>query len=523
LDYPDSEVIVVNDGSTDSTSDIVEEYGFRLITTENRGLSSARNTGLEAATGEIVAYIDDDARPDPQWLTYLAATFMNSEYVGVGGPNIAPPGDGFIARCVADAPGNPVHVLLSDGEAEHVPGCNMAFRRDALQAVGGFDSQFHIAGDDVDLCWRLRQRGWTLGFSPAAMVWHHRRDSVKAYLKQQLNYGKAEALLEIKWPEKYNPFGHLDWQGRMYGPRHRPLSPFLKQRVYYGVWGSRLFQPQVEETPSTLQWLPVMPEWYLVILCLAGLSALGVLWRPLLLVLPLFAASIAIPTVQTAWHVAQIILSQASDSHFERLKRYGVTTILFGIQPLVRLIGRLQLGLAPWRRHTVPCFAFPRPYRFAIWSQRWRSAEEWLAAIEKALSAQGAVVVRGGQFDRWDLEVRGGLFGTVRIHMTIEEHGAGRQMVRLRSRARFTPLGLAASLVAVVLLALALLAAFDRAWFPATTIGLTAVSLALRAVMDCAAAAGSTLLTLRSFGDFAAVRPHILRALGCRETRRSSG
>ena len=117
LEYANFEVIVVDDGSTDATGDIAEQYGFRLIRTENRGLSSARNTGLEAATGELVAYLDDDAYPDPHWLTYLAATFMSTTYVGVGGPNIAPASDGPIAECIANAPGNPVHVLLSDKEA----------------------------------------------------------------------------------------------------------------------------------------------------------------------------------------------------------------------------------------------------------------------------------------------------------------------------------------------------------------------------------------------------------------------
>ncbi len=68
LEYPDYEVIVVNDGSTDRTDEITREYGFRLISTENRGLANARNAGLQAATGEIVAYIDADARPDPHWL-----------------------------------------------------------------------------------------------------------------------------------------------------------------------------------------------------------------------------------------------------------------------------------------------------------------------------------------------------------------------------------------------------------------------------------------------------------------------
>src|SRR3989475_1743465 len=94
LAYPDYEVVVVDDGSTDSTAAIACQYDYRLIRTENRGLSNARNTGLKAATGEIVAYLDDDAYPDPHCLTYLAATFLSTSHVGRGGPTIPPPADG---------------------------------------------------------------------------------------------------------------------------------------------------------------------------------------------------------------------------------------------------------------------------------------------------------------------------------------------------------------------------------------------------------------------------------------------
>ena len=261
-----------------------------MISIPNGGLSNARNVGMRAAKGEIVAYIDDDAVPDPQWLTYLAATFLSTDHVGVGGPNIPPADDGPIAECVANAPGGPIHVLLTDQEAEHIPGCNMAFRKAALEAIGGFDAQFRIAGDDVDLCWRLQKRGWTLGFNPAAMVWHHRRNSVKTYWKQQLNYGKAEGYLERKWPEKYNAAGHIPWAGRLYFKGFEQLFGCFRGRIYQGTWGSALFQ-SIYQPSSSLMWsLPLMPEWNVIVAALGFFSLLGMEWTPLLLALPLFLA-----------------------------------------------------------------------------------------------------------------------------------------------------------------------------------------------------------------------------------------
>ncbi|MGW8321526.1 MAG: glycosyltransferase, partial [Thermodesulfobacteriota bacterium] len=280
LTYPDYEVIVVDDGSTDHTASIVREYGVRLIQTTNHGLSSARNTGWRAASGEIVAYIDDDAWPDPDWLTYLGYTFMSTAFPAVGGLNLAPPGDGFVAECVANAPGGPVHVLVSDREAEHIPGCNMAFRRTALEAVGGFDTQFRVAGDDVDICWKLQKRGYRIGFSPASMVWHHRRNSVRTYWRQQKGYGKAEAMLHHKWPEKYNMTGHVRWLGRIYGRGVTHPLPFGRSRVYGGVWGTAPFQSLYEPAPGKFLSLALMPEWYLVVIMLVFVSGLATLWSP---------------------------------------------------------------------------------------------------------------------------------------------------------------------------------------------------------------------------------------------------
>ena len=278
LDYPDYEVIAVDDGSTDRTASIAAEFDVRLIRTDNRGLSAARNTGIEAATGEIVAFTDDDSWPDADWLRYLAHAFCSTDHAGVGGPNLVPGDAGTVESAVARSPGGPTHVLLSDEVAEHIPGCNMAFRRKTLEAIGGFDPQFRIAGDDVDICWRLQERGWTIGFCPAAVVLHKRRRSVRGYLKQQVEYGKAEALLERKWPEKYNRSGHLAWEGRMYAS-----APLRRRggRIGYGTWGSNLFQSLYDRTPSTLGTLPLMPEWYLLIGLLAVLSIVGIFEHPL--------------------------------------------------------------------------------------------------------------------------------------------------------------------------------------------------------------------------------------------------
>ena len=89
-------------------------------------------------------------------------------------------------------PGQPTHVLINDEEAEHIPGCNMAFRVDILKAIGGFDPTYRRAGDDVDICWRLIDAGYLVTFAPGAFVWHHRRQGPRPYFRQQAGYGEAE-------------------------------------------------------------------------------------------------------------------------------------------------------------------------------------------------------------------------------------------------------------------------------------------------------------------------------------------
>jgi len=481
VQYPSFEVIVVNDGSTDATQAIAEEYEVRLITTDNRGLSAARNTGWQAANGEIVAYIDDDAYPDPHWLHYLAYSFMTGDWAGVGGPNIAPPGDGPIADCIANAPGGPVHVLVSDREAEHIPGCNMAFRRDALAAIGGFDPRYRSAGDDVDLCWRLQRRGERIGFHPAAMDWHHRRNSLTMYWRQQKGYGKAEALLEQKWPERYSSAGHLAWAGRLYGRGFALPIAFRAARVYGGVWGTAAYQSLYQAPTLTLLAIPLMPEWYLVILALAALSLLGLSWPPLRFAVPLLVLAAAAPIAQAVMGASRATYPVPSRSIGEKAQRWLLTAWLHLMQPLARLLGRIQHGLTPWRRRG-GATRLPRPLERKAWREAWRAPEEWLGDLESRLREAGAPVLRGGSCERWDLEIRVGALGTVRMRLGVEEHSAGRQMLRWRLWPRpSTPALVAAGLLAL----LAAGSALDRAWLAAVLLGAAAGALAWRVAVDC--------------------------------------
>lgn len=489
LEYPDFEVIVVNDGSKDRTAAIASNFGFRVISTENKGLGSARNTGLAAATGDIVAYVDDDAWPDPHWLTYLAAAFLGTTHVGLGGPNIPPPADGLVADCVANAPGAPTHVLLSDREAEHLPGCNMAYRRAALEAIGGFDPRFHAAGDDVDLCWRLQERGWTLGFCPAAIVWHHRRNSVRAYWRQQQGYGRAEALLERKWPEKYNACGHLSWAGRLYG---KGLG-WGRGRIYQGTWGSAPFQSLYDPVPVSLLSLPLMPEWLLTILALAALSALGPLWSPLLWTIPFLGLATVAPLILAGLGAASASFRGESRSGAERLRRRAVTGCLYLLQPLARLSGRVQFGLTPWRRHGPARLAWPHRRTFSLWSECWQWPAERLNGIEAALRRTDARVRRNGVYDSWDLEVRGGAFGAVRLLLGVEEHGGGRQVFRVRACPRCSPWAL---VFAGLFGALCIRAALDQAWVVSGVLGSTALWIGLRALRECASAMAAVIHVL---------------------------
>jgi hypothetical protein len=238
-----------------------------------------------------------------------------------------------------------------------------------------------------------------------------------------------------------------------------------------------------------------MPEWYLLILLFTVISVLGPLWQPLYLAAPLALGAIVLSLVQATAGALTSSFYTAPDRGIVRIWRQCVTAYLHLLQPLARLSGRLTSGLTVWRRRGEPGFAMPRPRSSALWTENWQAPEDRLAQIKQSLDAKGAVMRRGGDCERWDFEVVGGMFGSVRMLTAIEDHGAGTQLVRMRSWPRCRN---AATALAALFTILLLAAASDRAWIVVAVFGTTLTWLLLQIFLQ---AGQSTAALLRATGS----------------------
>jgi len=435
LDYPDYEVIVVDDGSTDDTRTILRRFpDVRAILQPNLGLSAARNVGLTEATGEIIAYTDSDCYADPDWLTHLVDQLQQTGAAAVGGPNLTPD-DGWVAACVAAAPGQPTHVLEKDQEAEHIPGCNMAFRREALVAINGFDPAYRIAGDDVDVCWRLQQAGRWITFAPGAFVWHHRRQGPRTYLKQQAGYGEAEALLRFKHPDKFNGRGEGKWRGVVYGPSLKGLR-FGGSIVYRGTFGTGMFQCVYQPGPAHWAMLPGTLEWHLA----AGAVAMAAAVWPWA-----WCAVGVMLLLSMAVAVAQAMQARLPKPHDGILSRTVVAGLCY-LQPLVRSGQRYATRLFshPERRGSpVPTSGGPPlPLHgrrtLCYWTESGNDRTELLQTAAAALADGRWGVAYDTGWERWDLRLHADPWSLVEVRSVQEEHGGGKRLMRIAIRLRMT-------------------------------------------------------------------------------------
>jgi O-antigen biosynthesis protein len=437
LDYPDYEVILVDDGSTDETRAIAEVYPqvvyFRQ---ENRGLSVARNVGARLARGEIVAYTDSDCVVDEHWLLYLVQSMQDQNVEAIGGPNITPDSDGWIAKCIAASPGNPSHVMLDDRHAEHVPGCNMAFRRDTLQGIGGFDPQFRQAGDDVDICWRLLDANLPIGYAAGAMVWHHRRPTVSAFLRQQKGYGRSEAMLHFKHPQRCSGFGRSRWRGIIYGDGAVGL-PLMPELIYHGRFGSGLFQTVYRHNAYGI-WSVVMSlEWHLLAVFLVLLATMA--WPLVFLSVAMWLATFAL-AIRSGWRAPL----PGTAPPWCRL----VVIYLYFLQPILRGWYRMTHFLRTKRLPPIPIDArtIPLDVKRITATERdlyWQSdqalgRELLLESIVSEAKRSGWCGDFENAWAEWDLRLVGDPWHDILISTATEELGWPNRFTRARCRVSVT-------------------------------------------------------------------------------------
>ena len=413
---------------------------------------------------------------------------MTDDWVGVGGPNIAPPATVRSPTASPTPPAVRCMCCCPTAKPSTFPAATWLSGAKRSRAIGGFDARFRAAGDDVDVCWRLQERGGRIGFHAGAMDWHHRRNSLTMYWRQQKATAKPRRCSRKNGRSAIIAAGHLAWAGRLYGRGFTVPIPHGMARIYGGVWGSAAYQSLYQPAPFTLLTLPLMPEWYLVIAALAALSLLGLSWPPLASAFPLFLLAAAAPVVQAAMGAARATFPAPAKSTRDGVQRRLLTAYLHLVQPLARLIGRMRHGLTPWRRRCGAAIA-PLSLERETWRETWRSPEQWMLDLESRLRDAGACFRRGGDFDRWDLEARCGAFGAARALLGVEEHGAGKQMGRWRLWSHPSP---PAFLVAALLVLLAVGAGLDRAWVATCALSAAGGVLAWRMAADC----GSALATL---------------------------
>ena len=301
------EVIVVDDGSRDRTSEVARLYGARVVTLERDvGLGGARNAGVSVAEGSIVAFTDDDCEPAQDWLAAIQSAFSDRAVDGVGGRVLPACANAFLLRYLTAR--NPLTPLgeellesaglayrlrlylqnvmtgrpgLAEGvELYSVVGANMAFRRDVIMGLGGFDEAFTFGGEEEDLCRRAhaRPQGARLRYEPSALVSHSFQPKLGDSLRRARAYGRGHARGSIKDRDLRlipYPFPLLLLAAAFpwFVARRGPLGPLaLAPLAGYARWPSLAWRSRSIE-PLAYPYLQLAEELWTMIGELEGLVA----------------------------------------------------------------------------------------------------------------------------------------------------------------------------------------------------------------------------------------------------------
>jgi mycofactocin system glycosyltransferase len=211
------EIIVVDDGSSDERATRLAAEGSHLFRhAEPLGPAAARERGWRAATRPVIAFVDADIDADPGWLDTVLAHLDDAAVAAVA-PRVrssrrqAPRWLAAYEEVRSPLDLGPLPAIVRPGSrAPYVPTAALVVRREALEAVEGFDTRM-LVGEDVDLVWRLEADGWRVRYEPGAVVRHPSRPGLRDWLRQRVAYGSSAALLARRHGRHVAPLRISGW------------------------------------------------------------------------------------------------------------------------------------------------------------------------------------------------------------------------------------------------------------------------------------------------------------------------
>jgi glycosyltransferase involved in cell wall biosynthesis len=213
----DREVIVVDDGSTDSTGDQIHSFPVKYIFQPNRGPASARNTGWRAAEGEIICFTDSDCRPRSNWVDLLLKGFDAKGVGAVGGSYDIENQESLLASLIHEEIVER-HRTMPEW-VQCLGSYNLSVTRGILEELNGFDENYRFAsGEDNDLSYRIRKAGYRLRFLPKARVGHDHTERLMKYLREQYRHGFWRVRLYRHHPEMIKGDDYSGWRDFLQPP-----------------------------------------------------------------------------------------------------------------------------------------------------------------------------------------------------------------------------------------------------------------------------------------------------------------